>query len=209
MSSLTYDDVLRDRVAYGTPDMVVDRLSQLRDQLGLSGVIIESNVGGRIPLSATLGVVPVGALAPVSPMPAATDTRYFIGAPVTGLNTSGATGINTPGLAGVCDDGVTEVTIGAITYNWAPPVQWGQPGPYGCYPLENRPAIVDRLAHLQRWQAGHLRFARLPHHPHGDAGAAADEAHQLGRLRRGFHPGRITLLITPPGEVPRLCVFVP
>ena len=34
----------------GTPDMVVARLSQLRDELGLTGVIIESNVGGRIPL---------------------------------------------------------------------------------------------------------------------------------------------------------------
>src|SRR5262249_59951066 len=54
LSSLTYDDVLRDRVAYGTPDMVVARLSQLRDQLGLSGVIIESNVGGRIPLGRVL-----------------------------------------------------------------------------------------------------------------------------------------------------------
>jgi len=46
--------VLRDRVAYGTPDMVVDRLSELRDQLGLSGVIIESNVGGRIALERVL-----------------------------------------------------------------------------------------------------------------------------------------------------------
>ena len=54
LSNLTYDDVLRDRVAYGTPDMVVDRLSQLRDQLGLSGVIIESNVGGRVPLERVL-----------------------------------------------------------------------------------------------------------------------------------------------------------
>jgi len=54
LSNLTYDDVLRDRVAYGTPDMVVDRLSKLREQLGLSGVIIESNVGGRIPLERVL-----------------------------------------------------------------------------------------------------------------------------------------------------------
>ena len=54
LSSLTYDDVLRDRVAYGTPDMVVDRLRQLRDELGLAGVIIESNVGGRIPLERVL-----------------------------------------------------------------------------------------------------------------------------------------------------------
>jgi alkanesulfonate monooxygenase SsuD/methylene tetrahydromethanopterin reductase-like flavin-dependent oxidoreductase (luciferase family) len=51
---LTYDDVLRDRVAYGTPDMVVDRLRHLRDALGVSGVISESNVGGRIPLERVL-----------------------------------------------------------------------------------------------------------------------------------------------------------
>ena len=40
LSQLTYDNVLRDRVAYGTPDMVVDRLRHLRDVLGVSGVII-------------------------------------------------------------------------------------------------------------------------------------------------------------------------
>jgi alkanesulfonate monooxygenase SsuD/methylene tetrahydromethanopterin reductase-like flavin-dependent oxidoreductase (luciferase family) len=54
LSNLTYDDVLRDRVAYGTPDTVVDRLRELRDQLGLAGVIIEPNVGGRIPLERVL-----------------------------------------------------------------------------------------------------------------------------------------------------------
>jgi alkanesulfonate monooxygenase SsuD/methylene tetrahydromethanopterin reductase-like flavin-dependent oxidoreductase (luciferase family) len=54
LSQLTYDDVLRDRVAYGTPDMVVDRLRHLRDALGVSGFIMESNVGGRIPLDRVL-----------------------------------------------------------------------------------------------------------------------------------------------------------
>ena len=54
LSRVTYEDLLRDRVAYGTPDMVVDRLRQLRDELGLSGVIMESNVGGRIPLEQVL-----------------------------------------------------------------------------------------------------------------------------------------------------------
>jgi len=54
LSQLTYEDVLRDRVAYGTPDMVVERLRQLREQLGLAGVIMESNVGGRIPLEQVL-----------------------------------------------------------------------------------------------------------------------------------------------------------
>lgn len=50
LSQVTYDDLLRDRVAYGTPDMVVERLRQLQQELGLSGVIAEPNVGGRIPL---------------------------------------------------------------------------------------------------------------------------------------------------------------
>jgi alkanesulfonate monooxygenase SsuD/methylene tetrahydromethanopterin reductase-like flavin-dependent oxidoreductase (luciferase family) len=54
LSNVTYEDVLRDRVAYGTPDMVVDRLRQLRDELGVSGVIAESNVGGRVPLERVL-----------------------------------------------------------------------------------------------------------------------------------------------------------
>jgi alkanesulfonate monooxygenase SsuD/methylene tetrahydromethanopterin reductase-like flavin-dependent oxidoreductase (luciferase family) len=54
LSNVTYDDLLRDRVAYGTPDQVVDRLRELRDALGLSGVIMESNVGGRIPLERVL-----------------------------------------------------------------------------------------------------------------------------------------------------------
>jgi alkanesulfonate monooxygenase SsuD/methylene tetrahydromethanopterin reductase-like flavin-dependent oxidoreductase (luciferase family) len=51
---VTYDELLRDRVAYGTPEMVVERLTQWRDQLGLSGVIMEPNVGGKIPLEQML-----------------------------------------------------------------------------------------------------------------------------------------------------------
>jgi alkanesulfonate monooxygenase SsuD/methylene tetrahydromethanopterin reductase-like flavin-dependent oxidoreductase (luciferase family) len=50
LAQVTYDELLRDRLAYGTPDMVADRLRELRDQLGLAGVVIEPNVGGRIPL---------------------------------------------------------------------------------------------------------------------------------------------------------------
>src|SRR2546425_5538881 len=57
LSHVTYDDLLRDRVAYGTPDMVVDRLRQLRHELGLSGVIMESNVGGRAPLERVLNSI--------------------------------------------------------------------------------------------------------------------------------------------------------
>jgi alkanesulfonate monooxygenase SsuD/methylene tetrahydromethanopterin reductase-like flavin-dependent oxidoreductase (luciferase family) len=49
LSQATYDELLEDRVAYGTPDTVIDRLRRLREELGLSGVVMEPNVGGRIP----------------------------------------------------------------------------------------------------------------------------------------------------------------
>jgi hypothetical protein len=38
LSQVTYDDLLQDRVAYGTPDMVLARLRQLRGELGLTGI---------------------------------------------------------------------------------------------------------------------------------------------------------------------------
>jgi alkanesulfonate monooxygenase SsuD/methylene tetrahydromethanopterin reductase-like flavin-dependent oxidoreductase (luciferase family) len=49
LSAVSYDELLRGRLAYGTPEMVVERLRQLQTTLGLSGVIAEPNVGGRIP----------------------------------------------------------------------------------------------------------------------------------------------------------------
>jgi alkanesulfonate monooxygenase SsuD/methylene tetrahydromethanopterin reductase-like flavin-dependent oxidoreductase (luciferase family) len=49
LSSVGYDDLLRGRLAYGTAEAVADRLQQLRETLGLSGIAIEPNVGGHIP----------------------------------------------------------------------------------------------------------------------------------------------------------------
>jgi alkanesulfonate monooxygenase SsuD/methylene tetrahydromethanopterin reductase-like flavin-dependent oxidoreductase (luciferase family) len=49
LARVGYDDLLRDRLAYGTPDMVVEKLRHLRETLGLAGVVIEPNVGGGIP----------------------------------------------------------------------------------------------------------------------------------------------------------------
>ncbi|MET0850594.1 MAG: LLM class flavin-dependent oxidoreductase [Candidatus Rokuibacteriota bacterium] len=54
LSQVTYEELLRDRLAYGTPDMVASRLRELRDELGLAGVVVEPNVGGRIPLDRVL-----------------------------------------------------------------------------------------------------------------------------------------------------------
>ena len=45
----TYDDLLVDRVAYGSPEEVAERLMEIRDQLGLTGVIMEPNLGGTVP----------------------------------------------------------------------------------------------------------------------------------------------------------------
>ena len=46
LASLTYESALQDRLIYGTPDAVVNRIKALRDELGLSGILMEPNVGG-------------------------------------------------------------------------------------------------------------------------------------------------------------------
>ena len=48
-ANLTYEDVLQDRLVFGTPEVVVTRLKEIIGQLGLSGVIMVPNLGGRIP----------------------------------------------------------------------------------------------------------------------------------------------------------------
>ena len=50
MAALTYEDILEKKVAFGTATGVIKRLQQLRDELGLDGIIAELNPGGRIPL---------------------------------------------------------------------------------------------------------------------------------------------------------------
>ncbi len=49
LSEVTYDELLQDRLAFGSPETVVRKLEYLRDEFGLAGVIMESNVGGRVP----------------------------------------------------------------------------------------------------------------------------------------------------------------
>ena len=60
-SEVSYDDILRDSVMYGTPDAIVDRIQEYREMLGLSGVILETNLGGQIPID--LVVNSIGLLA--------------------------------------------------------------------------------------------------------------------------------------------------
>jgi alkanesulfonate monooxygenase SsuD/methylene tetrahydromethanopterin reductase-like flavin-dependent oxidoreductase (luciferase family) len=54
LATLTYDDVMRERVVFGTPEAVAKRLQTLRETFGLSGFIMEANLGGRIPPASVL-----------------------------------------------------------------------------------------------------------------------------------------------------------
>jgi len=48
LSTLSYDEVLSKKVAFGTGPALVDRLGQLQEQLGLTGVAAELNPGGLL-----------------------------------------------------------------------------------------------------------------------------------------------------------------
>jgi alkanesulfonate monooxygenase SsuD/methylene tetrahydromethanopterin reductase-like flavin-dependent oxidoreductase (luciferase family) len=47
--TITYADVLRDKVVVGSPRSVADRLRQLQDELGIDGILAELNFGGTVP----------------------------------------------------------------------------------------------------------------------------------------------------------------
>ena len=48
-----YDDILKQRVLYGTPEAVVDRLQEYQDALGITGVVLEMNYGDGCRMSAS------------------------------------------------------------------------------------------------------------------------------------------------------------
>jgi alkanesulfonate monooxygenase SsuD/methylene tetrahydromethanopterin reductase-like flavin-dependent oxidoreductase (luciferase family) len=47
--TITYQEVLRDKVVVGSPELVADRLVQLREELAIDGILAELNFGGGIP----------------------------------------------------------------------------------------------------------------------------------------------------------------
>jgi len=49
LQTMTYDEARQGRAILGTPEMVADRLAELREQLGLSGILAELNCGGLVP----------------------------------------------------------------------------------------------------------------------------------------------------------------
>ena len=49
LQTIDYDEVIKSKIIVGTPAMVTDRLGELKEQLGLSGILAELNCGMRIP----------------------------------------------------------------------------------------------------------------------------------------------------------------
>lgn len=49
LMTIDYEEVLQSKIVVGTPAMVVDRLAELKETLGLSGILAEMNCGMRIP----------------------------------------------------------------------------------------------------------------------------------------------------------------
>src|ERR1700689_2717937 len=49
LQHIEYEEVMRSKIIAGTPSMVVDRLGQVREELGLDGILAELNCGMRIP----------------------------------------------------------------------------------------------------------------------------------------------------------------
>jgi alkanesulfonate monooxygenase SsuD/methylene tetrahydromethanopterin reductase-like flavin-dependent oxidoreductase (luciferase family) len=50
LSSLTYPEILSTKVAFGTGPGLVDRFTQLREELSLNGIAAELNPGGLLPM---------------------------------------------------------------------------------------------------------------------------------------------------------------
>ena len=47
--TISYEEVMRDKVIIGGPESVAERLQQLHEELGLNGILAELNFGALIP----------------------------------------------------------------------------------------------------------------------------------------------------------------
>ena len=54
LASLSYDEILARKVAFGTGPALIDRLGQLREELAVTGVAAELNPGGLLPTAQEL-----------------------------------------------------------------------------------------------------------------------------------------------------------
>jgi hypothetical protein len=51
LSSLSYEEILETKVAFGSGPGLVDRFKRLREELSLNGIAAELNPGGRLPMA--------------------------------------------------------------------------------------------------------------------------------------------------------------
>ena len=49
LAGLSYEQILPERVAFGSAAGLIDRLTTLRDELSLDGIVAELDAGGLIP----------------------------------------------------------------------------------------------------------------------------------------------------------------
>ncbi len=49
LATMSYEEMLQTKVAFGTGESLVDRFAELKEELGLDGVVAELNAGGLIP----------------------------------------------------------------------------------------------------------------------------------------------------------------
>ena len=49
MARVPYSDILEKRVMYGTPEVLVERIQEYQENLGITGLVLETNYGGQIP----------------------------------------------------------------------------------------------------------------------------------------------------------------
>jgi alkanesulfonate monooxygenase SsuD/methylene tetrahydromethanopterin reductase-like flavin-dependent oxidoreductase (luciferase family) len=54
LQEMSFDEVLRDKVIVGTPEMVIQRLSGICEELELNGILAELNCGGQVPRQGVL-----------------------------------------------------------------------------------------------------------------------------------------------------------
>ena len=52
LANATYEDLLETRVVFGSPERVIDRLTQFQEMLGITGITAELNPGGFLPKEA-------------------------------------------------------------------------------------------------------------------------------------------------------------
>jgi alkanesulfonate monooxygenase SsuD/methylene tetrahydromethanopterin reductase-like flavin-dependent oxidoreductase (luciferase family) len=52
LATATYEDLLETRVVFGSPERVIDRLTQFKELLGITGITAELNPGGFLPAEA-------------------------------------------------------------------------------------------------------------------------------------------------------------